>query len=221
MDELGDRGLRKPCALQIRDDVFPIHPLSIAVAMRSSIAPAMQGRLITVAMSGFGERVRKRREDLGMTQPELARASGIKQPTISNIERGRNKGSQHIVELAAALKVRPQWLNTGVGPKEIGKGEVPPAVNDDTTARDAREEILLLLYCGLFSLQQERLIVGLRAMFEANQFTRKELGQKTLVGVSDDQVRKAYGDAPFHRMKRIERKSARRDPGTAMDDFFE
>lgn len=36
----------------------------------------------------LGERVRKRREQLGLSQRELARVSGISQPTISNIERG-------------------------------------------------------------------------------------------------------------------------------------
>lgn len=95
--------------------------------------------------------------------------------------------------------------------------------NDPDRARNAREGILLHLYRGLFSLQQERLIVGLRALFDANQITRKELGNKALTGVSDDDVRRAFGDAPFQRMKKIERKTPppRRDQGTAMDDFFE
>ena len=36
----------------------------------------------------LGEHVRKRREQLGLSQRELARGSGIPQSTISNIERG-------------------------------------------------------------------------------------------------------------------------------------
>ncbi len=96
------------------------------------------------------------------------------------------------------------------------------AVLDPAVARNAKEEILIELYRGLFQLQQERLIVSLRALFHANQITRKELGQKPLRGVSDDQVRKAFGDAPFLRMKKIKRRTEpRRDPGTAMDDFWE
>ena len=69
--------------------------------------------------NSFGSRVKKRREAIGMSQPELAKAAGITQPTVSNIESGRNKGSTFAVQLATALKVSPHWLATGRGPKEL------------------------------------------------------------------------------------------------------
>lgn len=75
----------------------------------------------------FGGRVKKRREELGLSQTELAKASGIKQPTIGFIESGRNKSSTHVVQIANALKVSPQWLNTGRGPKEANV-EAGPAI---------------------------------------------------------------------------------------------
>jgi len=63
-----------------------------------------------------------------MSQEDLAKATGIKQPTISNIESGRNKGSRYVVQIAHALKVGTQWLTTGRGTKEIKNWEPGPAI---------------------------------------------------------------------------------------------
>lgn len=78
---------------------------------------------ITTAMGAIGKRVKERRKELGLGQLELAKESGLKQSTISNIETGRNKGSRYVVELAGVLKVRPKWLSTGTGQKEVKAGE--------------------------------------------------------------------------------------------------
>ncbi|WP_460429669.1 helix-turn-helix domain-containing protein [Aquaspirillum soli] len=70
-------------------------------------------------MDTFGDRVRARRTELGMTQGTLAKAVGMKsQSGIGNIESGRNDGSRFLLELAKALKVRPLWLQYGQGEKE-------------------------------------------------------------------------------------------------------
>jgi transcriptional regulator with XRE-family HTH domain len=71
-------------------------------------------------MATFGQRVKKRREELEMSQDDLAKKAGLTQPTISNIESGRNKGSTFAVQLASALKCSPHWLTTGRGAKEVG-----------------------------------------------------------------------------------------------------
>lgn len=64
----------------------------------------------------FADRVRNRRTYLGMSQEGLAKASGVSQSTIAQIERGRNQGTKHILALARALGVTPEWLETGRGP---------------------------------------------------------------------------------------------------------
>ena len=66
----------------------------------------------------FGERVQYRREKLGLTQSQLARLCGLKQPTISNIESGRNIASKMVVKLSVALRCSAVWLSTGNGPEE-------------------------------------------------------------------------------------------------------
>jgi transcriptional regulator with XRE-family HTH domain len=58
-----------------------------------------------------GDAVRIARELQEMTQAELARASGLTQPTISGIESGRRAlGAERAERLARALKVHPAVL---------------------------------------------------------------------------------------------------------------
>lgn len=63
----------------------------------------------------FGERVRSRRVHLGMTQDELAQASGLHWTYVGQIERGRRNLTLHnIVKLAAGLGVDPGRLVEGL-----------------------------------------------------------------------------------------------------------
>jgi transcriptional regulator with XRE-family HTH domain len=58
-----------------------------------------------------GDAVRVAREAQELTQAELAAASGIAQPTLSNIERGRiTLGADRAERLARALRVHPAVL---------------------------------------------------------------------------------------------------------------
>jgi transcriptional regulator with XRE-family HTH domain len=60
----------------------------------------------------LGERLRKRREELGLSQQELARRVKTRQATISDMERGtlKNPGVVLIRRLARALGVTADWL---------------------------------------------------------------------------------------------------------------
>lgn len=151
---------------------------------------------------------------------ELAKAAGVTKGLVSQWQKGdrQSMGYDAATRLSRKYGYAVKWLINGEPPKTAGKSE---AISPEDLS--AKEGILLYLYRGLFSLQQERLIVSLRALFEANQITRKELDQKPLRGVSDEDVRKAFGDAPFLRMKRVERKrrSPNRDLGDAMGDFLD
>lgn len=89
------------------------------------------------------------------------------------------------------------------------------------TEPTAREQILLILFRGLLQDQQKRLIQGLRALHDANNITRKELGATTLRGVSDELVRKHFGDVPKPTVPKPQQKPRARDPGDAMGDFLD
>lgn len=56
-----------------------------------------------------------------MSQPELARAVGISQPSMSAIETGatRSPTAAHMLRIAAVLCANPVWLVTGEGDSEI------------------------------------------------------------------------------------------------------
>lgn len=54
----------------------------------------------------FGDRVRELRLASGMSQEDLAEASGLHRTYVSSLERGqRNVGLDNIVALASALKI--------------------------------------------------------------------------------------------------------------------
>lgn len=93
-------------------------------------------------MNTYGERVRARRIELGMSQTDLAKLIGAKnQSTIGNIE-NRNGSSRYTLELSKALRVSYEWLETGEGEKELilktdpalGQGETIVAKNLDELA---------------------------------------------------------------------------------------
>lgn len=66
-------------------------------------------------MSGVGTRIKKARESLRMTQVTLAKAVGVSQQAVMELEAGRAKGTKHSAKFARALGQDPLWLETGEG----------------------------------------------------------------------------------------------------------
>ena len=88
-----------------------------------------RGGKIPVPSAGIdGARLRERRSELGMTQAELSRRSGISQEAISRIENGRIRGLMQPTQdaLAAALETSVAWLRGGEAEVE-DVPEVAPA----------------------------------------------------------------------------------------------
>lgn len=69
-------------------------------------------------MEHFSDRLRHVRKERGLSQAELARASGLSQGAISSYETRNRKSTTGLIELAQALNVNPVWLITGTGDKE-------------------------------------------------------------------------------------------------------
>lgn len=158
-------------------------------------------------METIGQRITRLRIGKGWSRPELGRkmAEAIHRakPFTGEVVRlyednkhvpGKNaraalalvfgKSEQYILFGESQPKAREELAAYSVG----GKGEAK--------ALSARQEILLDLFDGLFSLQQRDLIDEMRALFDANQITRKELGHKLLRGVSNATVAAAFGPVP-------------------------
>jgi transcriptional regulator with XRE-family HTH domain len=67
-----------------------------------------------------GMRLRFARKLRGLTQVELAKASGVGQASISDLETGASKEpwGTNLVSIAHTLKVSPRWLANGKGQME-------------------------------------------------------------------------------------------------------
>ncbi|HEY3866376.1 MAG TPA: helix-turn-helix transcriptional regulator [Solirubrobacteraceae bacterium] len=73
---------------------------------------------LSPATQALGERVRARREALGLSQEALAHQTGVHWTFLGQVERGRRNLSLHnLLKLAAGL---------GVDPAELVQGLLPP-----------------------------------------------------------------------------------------------
>lgn len=86
-----------------------------------------QDRLYSNSMKTIGERVRERREELGLSQSSLGKAAGgVSYQAIQQLEAGG--GTKHMVAIARALRVSADWLQTGSGEKELTNQSSTPQV---------------------------------------------------------------------------------------------
>jgi transcriptional regulator with XRE-family HTH domain len=80
----------------------------------------------------FAKRLRKEREQAGLSQTQLARMSNLSGPMISCLERGESAGSEKAVTaVARALGVGLEWLRSGLGNRE------PDCPDDHATSYNA------------------------------------------------------------------------------------
>lgn len=62
-------------------------------------------------LTEFGQRVRRRRHELGLSQEDLAEQAGMHRTYVGSIERGeRNVALVNIIRLCDALRTSPQDL---------------------------------------------------------------------------------------------------------------
>jgi SOS-response transcriptional repressors (RecA-mediated autopeptidases) len=66
-------------------------------------------------MTTLAERMKIARDHAKITQRKLAEIAGVEQPAISQMERGKTLKSAHLVTIAKACGVNPEWLANGSG----------------------------------------------------------------------------------------------------------
>ena len=64
-------------------------------------------------MKTLGERVKEQRAICGYSQAKLAKLAGVTQQSINALETRKSEKSMHILEIAKALNVSPDYLLTG------------------------------------------------------------------------------------------------------------
>lgn len=85
-------------------------------------------------MENLAQRVKARRSELGLTQVEVAKLSGLKQADISKIEIGLIQKTTGLLGLSRALQCNPEWLDTGDGATEINRPRELQASASDANA---------------------------------------------------------------------------------------
>lgn len=63
----------------------------------------------------LGSRIKKRRNDMGLTQSQLAEAISTSQQTVQSIEAGLVENPRKLKEIAEALQTTPEFLRFGIG----------------------------------------------------------------------------------------------------------
>lgn len=73
-----------------------------------------------LAMTTLAERLKKRIAEVGVTQAQLARHTGAKEPSVTKWLNGQTKNlkGKNLVKAAEFLGVSEAWLADGVGPKD-------------------------------------------------------------------------------------------------------
>ncbi|WP_407084627.1 helix-turn-helix domain-containing protein [Pluralibacter gergoviae] len=64
-------------------------------------------------METISQRIKKKREELHLSQAQLAALAGMRQQSLQAIEAGLTKRPRFLIELAEALNCEPQWLLYG------------------------------------------------------------------------------------------------------------
>lgn len=72
-----------------------------------------------VDKKALGKRVAVRRTALGLSQATLAKAIGMKQQGVDNIEKGIVARPRMLIELSEALQTSPDWLLYAKGPEVV------------------------------------------------------------------------------------------------------
>jgi len=88
-------------------------------------------------METIGDRIRKRRKELRLTQGEVGRKAGLATATISDMENGRQRETTKPLGIAQALGVRVEWLTSGEGSMLLVEGEREAAMVRDVVRHTA------------------------------------------------------------------------------------
>lgn len=112
----------------------------------------------------LGKRIKQRREQLNMSQDELARKLGYKsRSSINKIELGKNDITQHkIAEFAKALQTTPAYLMGWIEEKAEKKNDII----SDIILRLRTDENFLAVVTDLYNISDKQL-TAVKTMLDA------------------------------------------------------
>jgi transcriptional regulator with XRE-family HTH domain len=103
----------------------------------------------TLKVPGLGEYIREQREAAQVSLRQLARAAGVSNPYLSQIERGVKKPSAEILQqIAKGLRISAEtlYVRAGILDERHGTSDVVAAVLADGSISDRHKRVLLDIY---------------------------------------------------------------------------
>ena len=117
--------------------------------MSSTEKPAERvAQVVGQKVEDIGEYIRSQRELAQVSLRQLARATGVSNPYLSQIERGLRKPSAEILQqIARALEISAETLYIRAGIlEERDASAVTDAVHADPTLTERQKQVLLEVY---------------------------------------------------------------------------
>lgn len=142
-----------------------------------------------MSIQTLGLRLKTARKLRNLSQVGLARAAGLKQPSISELESGETKeiSGPTLIAICTALNVRPAWLVTGKEPMEPTV-EVAPGL----AFRVEEAQAVQNLRAAMPNWRRYVLSLAMITDNERQRLFLDMLGQH----VPDEKVAAAYGPVP-------------------------
>lgn len=94
-------------------------------------------------MSTVGDRVRIARIDAGLSQDQLAKKVGMRQPTLSRLEGGGSTTTKKLSRIAEVTGFELDWLEMNVGPAK--KAQKKAKTQEFEAFPDTVQDELLLI----------------------------------------------------------------------------
>ena len=96
-----------------------------------------------------GDYIREQRHTAQVSMRQLAKAAGVSNPYLSQIERGLRKPSAEILQqIAKALRISAEqlYVQAGILDERVGDDTVTAAVLGDTGLTERQKQVLLEIY---------------------------------------------------------------------------
>jgi transcriptional regulator with XRE-family HTH domain len=97
----------------------------------------------------LGDYIREQRNSAQISLRQLAKAAGVSNPYLSQIERGLRKPSAEILQqIAKALRISAEalYVQAGILDERYGDSDVPSAVMGDGALTERQKQVLLEIY---------------------------------------------------------------------------
>ena len=122
----------------------------VAGAVAGSVADTVaESPRVSTVSSQVGDFIREQRNAARVSLRELARAAGVSNPYLSQVERGLRKPSAEILaSIARGLKISAETLyeQAGILDRRSGNPDTVAAIRSDTALSERHKAVLLELY---------------------------------------------------------------------------